>query len=73
MARPDGGMYSIKLIHPNHLNYPYLTEDFDGSDGRRTLMNFSRGTSARESWHGPAARTIAATGVKATKIRCMIS
>lgn len=34
-------MYSIKLIHPNHLNYPYFTQDFDGSDGRLPLMNFT--------------------------------
>lgn len=41
MTRPDGGMFSIKLIHPNHLKYAYLTDDFDGADGRLPLMNFS--------------------------------
>jgi hypothetical protein len=41
MARPDGGMFSIKLIHPNHLKYTYLTDDFDGTDGRWPLMDFS--------------------------------
>ncbi|MBC8107536.1 MAG: hypothetical protein H7Z14_13165 [Anaerolineae bacterium] len=41
MPRPDGGMFSIKLIHPDHLNYAFLTGDFDGSDGRLPLMNFS--------------------------------
>jgi hypothetical protein len=34
-------MYGIKLIHPEHLKYDFLTQDFDGTDGRRTLMNFS--------------------------------
>jgi hypothetical protein len=41
MARPDGGMFSIKLIHPKHLTLPYLTQEFDGTDGRWPLMNFS--------------------------------
>lgn len=41
MARPDRGMFSIKLIHPRHLDYPYFTEDFDGTDGCHPLMNFS--------------------------------
>ena len=40
MTHPDKGMYGIKLIHPNHLKHPYLTEDFDRTDGRKTLMNF---------------------------------
>jgi len=34
-------MFSIKLIHPNHLKYPYFTDDFDGTNGRRPLMNFT--------------------------------
>lgn len=41
MGRSDERLYSIKLIHPNHLKYPYFTEDFDGQDGRLPLMNFS--------------------------------
>jgi hypothetical protein len=41
MPRPDGGMFSIKLIHPNHLKYAYFTDDFDGTDGRWPLMNFT--------------------------------
>lgn len=48
MARPDRGMFSIKLIHPNHLKYGYLTDDFDGADGRWPLMNFSG------DWNGPS-------------------
>jgi hypothetical protein len=36
MARhPDGGMFGIKLIHPNHLKHLYL------NDGRTSVMNFS--------------------------------
>jgi hypothetical protein len=44
MAKPDGGMFSIKLISPVHAGekYPYFTNDFDGTDGRCPLMNFSR-------------------------------
>ena len=41
MAKPDGGMFGIKLILPNHLTLPYFTDYFDGSDGRLPLMNFS--------------------------------
>jgi hypothetical protein len=37
---PDGGMYSIKLVHPRHLNHPYFTPDTH-HDGRPRLMNFS--------------------------------
>jgi hypothetical protein len=40
-------MYGIKLIHPDHFNYPHMTEDFDGNDGRRTLMNFSGDNNSR--------------------------
>lgn len=41
MAHPDGCMFSIKLVHPGHLDHPHQTDDFDGTDGRRTLMVFS--------------------------------
>lgn len=41
MVRPDHGMYSIKLIHPDHLKCPYFTDDFDGGGGRWPLMNFT--------------------------------
>jgi hypothetical protein len=34
-------MYGIKLVTPAHLEYECFTEEFDGADGRRTLMNFS--------------------------------
>jgi hypothetical protein len=37
---PDGGMYGIKLIWPDHLLYRELTEVRDGSDGKYPLMNF---------------------------------
>ena len=37
---PDDGMFSIKLIHPNHLNYRFFTPDVQG-DGRPRWMNFS--------------------------------
>jgi len=37
---PDGGKYGIKIVGPDHLAYPMFTDEFDGSDGRRTLMNF---------------------------------
>jgi hypothetical protein len=33
-------MYSIKLIHPNHLTYWFFTPDVQG-DGRQRWMNFS--------------------------------
>ena len=41
MAKPDGGMYGIKLILPNHLTLPYFTRDYGGPDGKLPLMNFS--------------------------------
>src|SRR6266849_2850935 len=42
MARHQGGMFSIKLIHPDHLRrHRAFTDDFDGKDGRHPLMNFS--------------------------------
>ena len=50
-SRPDGGMYGIKLILPAHLDIPHFVEDYDGADGRRTLMNFP---------DGPRGETIAA-------------
>jgi hypothetical protein len=37
---PDGGMYSIKLVHPGHLNYIFFLPD-TSNDGRPRLMNFS--------------------------------
>jgi hypothetical protein len=42
MGKPDERMFSIKLITPPHLDYPYFTPDFDPTDGRCPLMNFSR-------------------------------
>ena len=38
---PDGRMFGIKLIEAGHLNFDEFTCGFDGSDGRKTLMNFS--------------------------------
>src|SRR5438309_7145933 len=46
MPTPDGGMFSIKLIHPNHLKHDYLTGDLDGLGGPGPLMNFSSGKGA---------------------------
>jgi hypothetical protein len=37
---PDGGMYSIKQVHPGHLNYKLFMPDTN-NDGRVRLMNFS--------------------------------
>lgn len=41
-TKPDGGMYGIKLILPSHLDFDYFTKEFDGVDGKQTLINFSR-------------------------------
>jgi hypothetical protein len=37
-------MFSIKLVHPQHFigGYPFFSDDYDGTDGRKTLMNFSK-------------------------------
>ena len=43
MGKPDHGMFGIKLIKPEHLDMPHFAMDFDGRDGRRTLMNFADG------------------------------
>ena len=41
---PDKGMYSIKLVHPGHLDHSFFTPD-TANDGEPRLMNFSdRGT-----------------------------
>jgi hypothetical protein len=37
---PDGGMFSIKLVHPPHLKYSCFTPDIN-NDGRPRWMNFS--------------------------------
>jgi hypothetical protein len=37
---PDGGMYSIKLIHPRHLDHALFASDIHG-DGKQRWMNFS--------------------------------
>lgn len=36
-------MFGIKLIKPEHLDLPHFVKDFDGRDGRHTLMNFADG------------------------------
>src|SRR5688572_24915018 len=41
MTKPDNGMYGIKLIRPEHLDVPCLTDEFDGPSGPFSLMNFS--------------------------------
>jgi hypothetical protein len=41
MGKPDGGMYGIKLILPNHLTLDYFTRDFGGEHGKLPLMSFS--------------------------------
>lgn len=46
MAHPDGGMFSIKLVSPQHLTYPFFTPDGD----QRRWMNFS--THARGNAEG---------------------
>lgn len=47
MARqPDGGMYSIKLVHPKHLTYWFFTPAPRGDD-RQRWMNFSAQPHAR--------------------------
>lgn len=46
--RPDQGLFGIKLILPAHLQHAFFTDDFDGRDGKRTLMNFA------DSGNGPA-------------------
>jgi len=35
-------MFSIKLAGHDYFDYPHLTDDFGGTDGRVPLMNFSR-------------------------------
>jgi hypothetical protein len=37
---PDNGMYSIKLVHPKHLDWWFTTPDVR-DDGRQRYMNFS--------------------------------
>jgi hypothetical protein len=37
---PSSGMYSIKLVHPAHLEHRFFLPD-TGHDGRPRLMNFS--------------------------------
>ena len=41
MAHPDGGMFGIRIVGPGHLTLPFFRDDFDGTDGKYTLMNFS--------------------------------
>lgn len=41
MGKPDGGMFGLKLILPNHLTLPHFTRDYGGEDGKLPLMNFS--------------------------------
>ncbi len=38
--KPDDGMYGIKFIEPDHVNYEMFNKVFDQSDGRQPLMNF---------------------------------
>jgi len=33
-------MFSIKLVSPEHFEYPFFSQDF--TDGRKPLMNFSK-------------------------------
>jgi hypothetical protein len=38
---PDGGMFSIKLVHPPHLEHVFFTPTTSNSVGLPRLMNFS--------------------------------
>jgi hypothetical protein len=38
-------MFSIKLVSPEHLAYPFFSQDY--TDGRKTLMNFSKESAGR--------------------------
>jgi hypothetical protein len=40
VAEPNGGMYGVKLIYPDHLRYSHLCDTFPEGDPRKTLMNF---------------------------------
>ena len=51
-------MYSIKLVHPGHLNHEFFTPD-TGNDGRPRLMNFS------DQGHTPALAASICPGHKA--------
>ncbi len=39
-SRPDGGMFGVKLIYPDHLHFPHLCGLFAPGDARVALMNF---------------------------------
>jgi hypothetical protein len=50
-SRPNGGMFGVKLIYPDHLGFPHLCGVFPAGDRRVALMNFKN-----------APRNIAAAG-----------
>jgi hypothetical protein len=45
MVLPSDDMFSIKLIHPNHLKYPYLTGLFSSSRSQEATLTLPSGGS----------------------------